>query len=303
MSLSTAIPLYEQDDQARRYDPTNLHSDGTLRGLVLDRLLSAQGIHLTRGHLLDLGCGYGGLSIYAAQQGATVTSIDTSPYKLEILKGRVLNEGAGSRLPISIESGNATSLPLESDTVDTVVTMGVIEWVPLTTPGRDPEAIQRSALREIARVLKPGGMYVLGTKNRWYPGNLYHEPQVGWPLINHLPRPLARSASQVFWKRDYRTYVHSLGAWRTMLLRSGFRSVRVFLPVFFYQFPLALWAVGADSYDLDEALEDAASWIPEEYIRSVCRSYPLWKRRFLKGVLRTHLERILWPSLVLVASK
>jgi SAM-dependent methyltransferase len=288
--------------QPRYYDPTNLHSEGTLRGEVFAELLRRRDVPLTQGHLLDLGCGYGGLSIHAARNGATVTSIDTSDHKLEVLGERIAGEYWPDGGSISPLKANATELPLESAMVDQAVTLGVIEWVPLTTPGEDPRTLQVRALAEIARVLKPGGTYILGTQNRWYPPYLLHEPQTRWPLVNHLPRGMARPVSQAVFGQAYRTYIHSLDGWRSMLQQAGFRAVRTFLPIYFYQFPIDLWPIGDSERSLDRARESAAPWVPDEYLRVVDRNHPAWKRAVLNLMLRTGLAPRLWSSYLFVAT-
>ncbi|MCC6176361.1 MAG: methyltransferase domain-containing protein [Chloroflexi bacterium] len=290
-------------DMPRRYDPANLHSEGTLRGLVLSTLLERQGVTLERGRLLDLGCGYGGLSIHAARRGAAVTAVDTSTHKLETLAHRIAAERWPPGASLTALSASATSLPFETGTFDSIVTLGVIEWVPLGEPGPDPRAIQVQALAEIARVLEPGGTYVLGTKNRWFPINLVREPQVRWPLVNHLPRGAARAVAGTAYGRDYRTYVHSLDDWQAMLSEAGFRSVRALLPVYFYQFPIDLWPVEGSTHDLDRSESDAAAWIPQPYLDVVRRGHPAHKRALLKLVIRARLERLLWPAFMFLAQR
>jgi SAM-dependent methyltransferase len=273
-----------------------------LRGEVFAELLRRHDIPLTRGHLLDLGCGYGGLSIYAARHGATVTAVDTSDHKLEVLEDRIANEdwpGHGSIDPLK---ANATEIPLDTASVDQAVTLGVIEWVPLTTPGADPRALQVQALAEIARVLRPGGTYILGTKNRWFPPYLLHEPQMRWPLVNHLPRSVAGAVCQAMYGQEYRTYIHSLDGWRSMLREAGFRSVRTFLPVYFYQFPIDLWPIGGSDRDLDRSRASASTWVPDEYLRVVDRNHPARKRAVLNLMLRAGLASRFWSSYLFVAT-
>lgn len=287
----------------KRYDSENLHSEGRLRAEMLTELLSQHGVPLTQGHMLDLGCGYGGLSLYAAERGATVTSIDSSDHKIATLTARLSDEDALTRRRVRALSGSATDLPLDSASVDQAFTLGVIEWVPLVTPGADPQSIQLEALREIARVVKPGGTYILGTKNRWFPVYTLREAQVRKRLINALPRPLARSVSRAVYHRDYRTYIHSESGWRDMLLEAGFHSVETFLPVYFYQFPLDLWRLGSKRNDLRAALTAAARRVSPDYYRLAMSGHSRAKEAFLSAMIRAGLEHLFWPAFIFVARR
>jgi SAM-dependent methyltransferase len=298
------MPLtVNRPEVARHYDPGHLHSEGTMRGSVLCTLLERQGLSLCRGHLLDLGCGYGGLSIHAASHGASVVGVDTSDHKIEAFERRLREEEPEIAGSIKILKANATRLPFEDGSFDRVVSLGVIEWVPLTTPGADPQALQGQALAEVARVLRPGGSYVLGTKNRWYPVHLLREPQVKWPLVDFLPRGAARRFSRGVFGQDYRTFVHSLEGWRSMLHEAGFRSVRAFLPVYSYQFPLDLWPSDVHGHDLTQSQRRAKAWIPADYRRHVERDHPPYKQAIMRLILRARLERLLWPTLMFVAER
>jgi SAM-dependent methyltransferase len=288
-------------DRIEGYDPTNAREEGTLRAHVLCELLRRQGALLTRGRLLDLGCGYGGLSIYAAQEGATVTAVDVNQPVLEVLARRLKEPGFRGAQRIRLLRAGATSLPFESGSFDQVITVGVIEWVPLASGRGDPREVQLQALREICRTLAPGGTYVLGAKNRWHPKYALREPQIRRPIVNHLPRRLASRFSRWIYRHDYRTYTHDLRDWEVLLEQAGFRSVQSFLPIFDYQFPLDLWPARGVRHEFDATLASAATWIPPRYLESVQPRRGPVKRWLLPLALRTRLERLLWPAFLFVA--
>jgi SAM-dependent methyltransferase len=285
------------------YDPTNLHSEGQERAKLLADLLAQYGVPLTRAHLLDLGCGYGGLSLYASSQGARVTAVDSSEHKVETLKDRIASGRRPGDGQITVLHAGATDLPLPTASVDQAFTLGVIEWVPLVTPGPDPRAIQVKAMTEIARVIKPGGTYILGTKNRWFPAYTFREAQMRRPLINTLPRPIARGLSRVVFGRDYRTFIHSATGWKEMLLEAGFHTVETFLPVYFYQFPLDLWKLGERRHDLSDSLREARRRVSPDYYRLAVSGHSTAKRRLLSMVLRARLEQFLWPAFIFAAQR
>lgn len=101
---------------------------------LLIRYMEAQGVHFAGSSLLDLGSGLGGFSREFAARGATVYAVDLTPPR---------SHGPG----LHRIRATAAAVPLRDASVDLVFCASLIEHVPR------PEEI----LREIERVLKPGG--------------------------------------------------------------------------------------------------------------------------------------------------
>jgi SAM-dependent methyltransferase len=95
--------------------------------------------------ILDAGCGTGVHSVRVARAGHRVKAVDISAVALNDARRRAAECGLASR--IDFERGNITALPYEDATFDAIFSWGVIVHV------RDVDA----ALRELVRVLKPGG--------------------------------------------------------------------------------------------------------------------------------------------------
>ena len=96
--------------------------------------------------VLDLGCGAGTDLLIAAQMtgpGGGVIGIDMTPSMLE--RARRGAEELG--LDVELHKGVIEALPLDAESVDVVISNGVIDLVP------DKEAV----FAEIDRVLRPGG--------------------------------------------------------------------------------------------------------------------------------------------------
>ena len=102
--------------------------------------------------VLDLGCGGGFMSVALAQRGARVIAVD--PSAGAVAAGQ--RQAAEQRLEISFRRGFGEALDLESNSVDVVVCVDVLEHV----------ASVPTTLDEITRVLKPGGTFVFDTINR-----------------------------------------------------------------------------------------------------------------------------------------
>ena len=101
--------------------------------------------------VLDVGCGDGAYALAAARQGAHVVGVDASLPMIEVARARA----AG--LDVEFRQADAAALPFEDGRFDGVLAVTVLCFVP------DAAA----ALREMARVLAPGGRLVLGELGRW----------------------------------------------------------------------------------------------------------------------------------------
>jgi len=88
--------------------------------------------------VLDLGAGTGKLTIRLVERGLTVVAVDPIPEMLEVLSGSLPDTPA--------LLGTAEEIPLPDNSVDSVLVAQAWHWF-------DPER----AVKEVARVLRPGG--------------------------------------------------------------------------------------------------------------------------------------------------
>jgi ubiquinone/menaquinone biosynthesis C-methylase UbiE len=103
--------------------------------------------------ILDLGCGSGPVTAALRQRGRRVTGLDYSMDMLRLADARLEREAQTGGLL----QGDSQRLPFGTATLDAVACLGVISYV------QD----YRFVLREIRRVLKPGGSLVLSSRNQW----------------------------------------------------------------------------------------------------------------------------------------
>jgi SAM-dependent methyltransferase len=117
--------------------------------LIFDDLLG--GVNLRGKEFLDGGSGGGHFSAAACERGAKVTSLDVGPNVLEQVRRRC----DSARV-----EGSILDLPFADRSFDIVLSTEVIEHTP------DPER----GVRELCRVVRPGGILVLTSPNRlWQP--------------------------------------------------------------------------------------------------------------------------------------
>ena len=119
--------------------------------------------------LLDVGCGTGNL---LRRLGSRFVCAGCDPAEEMLQRARARNPG------VELKVAPAEKLPFEDDHFDVVLCIEVMRYL------ADP----RTALRELARVLRPGGRAVLAVRNS-------AAPTVAWSA--HVTHPLARRAKRV----------------------------------------------------------------------------------------------------------
>lgn len=168
--------------------------------------------------VLDVGCGQGIDLIRYAQAAAHATGIDLTPRHAELARAHL----HALELKAEVVDGDAETLPFDSETFDRVSSNGVLHH----TPGIE------KALREILRVLRPGGearvvVYNRNSLHYWLTEFLYLGVVKG-----HLRRErsmagvlsLGVEASSVGARPLVRVY--SPRALRRLLREAGFEDVR-----------------------------------------------------------------------------
>ncbi len=154
--------------------------------------------------LLDLGCGAGETSVYFALRGARVTAADISPEMLAAAAR--LAEKHGVRLETRAVAAEA--LPFPDASFDLVFGNGVLHHVELLP-----------ALREVRRVLKPGGRAafieplkhnpVIGLYRRLAEGNRTPlERPLGFGDLARVREVFPRMEHKEFWLCALYVFVH-----------------------------------------------------------------------------------------------
>jgi SAM-dependent methyltransferase len=162
--------------------------------------------------VLEIGCGPGVIATAMARKGLTVWAIDSLEEMVERTNAMAHQAGLGSRVLAQV--GHISTVPFADATFELVVVIGVSEWLlSLTHP-----------LREIFRVLKPGGHLIISADNNW-PLHQILDPVFNPALkpvkrrIGHLLRALGRRT------RQPRFHAYSLRRFDDELAHAGFDKI------------------------------------------------------------------------------
>jgi len=171
-------PFYFVDNRQRYGEPEMERFWGGGREAVAN-MLGLLGVSLKPTDVVvDIGCGVGRMTRALAERAGTVKGVDVSERMLEVAR----RENAHLE-NVEWVLGNGTTLaPIRSESVDCVFELVVFHHIP------DPE-ITLGYIREIGRLLRPGGFAALQVSN----DPAAHRPPSLRDRLRALPRRLRRS--------------------------------------------------------------------------------------------------------------
>lgn len=134
-----------------------------------------------RPRVLDLACGSGPFALAWAERGAAVVGVD---FDRDLLlagreRWRAAHPAGDPRIVPVWLAGDAARLPVPDRAVDVVFCNSLLEHAP----------DWRQVLSEMSRVLRPGGVAVVYTTNRYCP---LQQEVSGFPFYSWLPGPIQR---------------------------------------------------------------------------------------------------------------
>ena len=107
---------------------------------------------IKEGLVLDAGCGDRDGPLMLAEKGVRVIGVDVNVEAVRVARERF------RAASVSYGAVDCRNLPFRSDRFDAVISLEVIEHL--------PEEDHRRYLEEMARVVRPGGLYIGSTPNR-----------------------------------------------------------------------------------------------------------------------------------------
>jgi ubiquinone/menaquinone biosynthesis C-methylase UbiE len=141
------------DDQVAAYERWYATPLGQLVDRVEKEAVWTLLPELQRRRVLEVGCGTGNISLELACRGAQVVGLDASGPMLAAGQDKGRRQG----FSLTLIQGLAGDLPFPEAVFDGVISILALDFIP-DRPG---------ALREMVRVLRPGGFLVLALLNRY----------------------------------------------------------------------------------------------------------------------------------------
>jgi tRNA (uracil-5-)-methyltransferase TRM9 len=170
-----------------------------------------------RGKLLNVGCAHGP-DFVPFKNNFELWGVDFSTQMLKMAQ----KYAAKFNLQVKLVIADAISLPYPDNTFDCAIAVAVyhnIRW----------DKQRRKVLRELKRVLKPGGEAFITVWNKWQPGFWLKGKEINMPW---------KSIRKTYY-RYY--YLFSYPELRSLLTHTGFEIVSI-LPEKSYRFPLKFFS-------------------------------------------------------------
>ncbi len=271
-------PAWGCDEISRDEDPAYVQND-----LAHDVFSFISPEDLAGRRVLDFGCGCGASTSILGRvaPGCRLTGIELEEAHLDIARRRVAYHGLGN---VTLQvSPSPESLPEGIGTFDHIIFSAVFEHL---------MPAERKALFPLVwSHLEPGGILFLGqTPHRWFP---IEGHTTGLPLINYLPRGLARRAALRFSSR-----VPADASWQDML-RQGIRGGTP------GEILAILAATGQPAESLPPCRHGIVDHLDLWYRSASCRhsGAGLRRRRRLLGLVRALTGATVVPNITLALRK
>lgn len=241
-----------------------------------------------RSVVLDLGCGFGALSVPISRVCRQIVAVDATFERIQFLDLRARHEGLTNLIPVH---ANLLELPLGNSMFDFILMNGVLEWVGEWLKSKNARDVQLMALEKTRDLLKPDGVLYLAIENRYALELLFRRKDHNkLYFTSFMPRKMADIVTSVLKGTKYRTFTYGYGGYRELLKDAGFTKINFYCPWPRYQRP---------KYIMRWADKAAFTYFREKILRDLD-----FKEFIIFTVLAwLHLDWFFSPSFIILAQK
>lgn len=166
MSLETAIDMNKETRIVDKYFDAEssywnaLYEGNDVKAVIYQQrrsiaLQSFDELGLPKGsRILEVGCGAGLLTADLAQRGYSIDALDRVMAMVELTRRNAQKSGLENRVHANIS--DVCQLPFQDKTFSCLIALGVVPWLPDIN----------GAMKELSRVLVPGGYAIVTADNR-----------------------------------------------------------------------------------------------------------------------------------------
>lgn len=163
--------------------------------------------------ILEIGCGAGLISVQLAREGYTVQAVDSVDGMIKRTRQHAEEAGIGDRVITCIRGVEDLGFP--DNEFDLVLKIGVAPWLYSLS----------KAVREVVRVIRPGG-YLITTADNWWRLNHWLDPRYLPPLGPMRRWSRRRLAGLALIKsRGASARMHSIRAFDSCLSAAGLQKL------------------------------------------------------------------------------
>jgi len=205
---------------------------GSGRGSNLITIFSVYVNNINKKSVLDIGCGFGAITLDFARNFKTVYSIDNGKKQISVTKERVKENKLKN---VTVKRDNALNLKTNKK-FDVIHMSGVFEWLKLGKPNKKARYAQNMFLKNIKKHMKDGAILYSGTENKMFPYFWINDPHYKMsPLTVLLPEGFSDWIFKVFRGKRYMPKIYSYWTLRKMFKRH-FKKVDFLVPIPHYQY-------------------------------------------------------------------
>ena len=171
--------------------------------------------------MLEIGTASGGFGAVLAHNSREVVGIDFSKKMVSLAKEKVNADN------FNVVQADGHSLPFKDGSVEAALILGVFEWIPASSPNKNPKLTHLETLQGINRVVKENGVFVIGIENRywlqyWLGFKDFHS---GLRFVTVLPRKIADFVANVAQNHAYLERLYGYDELNEIIVNSGFRVI------------------------------------------------------------------------------